>query len=104
MATREDPPVFAPRLVMRRVVSDFDCMPTGHGSCLEDGTSIAISQRDRRFQMPRTMRAAVIRAFGQPLTIEEVPIPTPGPGEVLVKSWRAASVTRTSTQRTATGP
>jgi len=35
--------------------------------------------------MPRTMRAAVVRAFGQPLTIEEVPIPTPGPGEVLVK-------------------
>ena len=35
--------------------------------------------------MPRTMRAAVVRAFGRPLTIEEVPIPTPGPGEVLVK-------------------
>ena len=35
--------------------------------------------------MPKTMRAAVVRAFGQPLTIEEVPIPTPGPGEVLVK-------------------
>jgi propanol-preferring alcohol dehydrogenase len=35
--------------------------------------------------MPRTMRAAVVRAFGQPLTIEEVPVPTPGPGEVLVK-------------------
>ena len=33
----------------------------------------------------RTMKAAVVRAFGQPLTIEEVPIPTPGPGEVLVK-------------------
>lgn len=35
--------------------------------------------------MLTTMRAAVVRAFGQPLTIEEVPIPTPGPGEVLVK-------------------
>jgi len=31
------------------------------------------------------MRAAVVRAFGQPLTIEEVPVPTPGLGEVLVK-------------------
>jgi propanol-preferring alcohol dehydrogenase len=31
------------------------------------------------------MRAAVVRAFGRPLAIEEVPIPTPGPGEVLVK-------------------
>src|ERR1700722_7966541 len=31
------------------------------------------------------MKAAVVRAFGSPLTIEEVPVPTPGPGEVLVK-------------------
>ena len=35
--------------------------------------------------MPQTMQAAVVRAFGQPLTIEEVPVPMPGPGEVLVK-------------------
>jgi alcohol dehydrogenase, propanol-preferring len=35
--------------------------------------------------MAITMRAAVVRAFGQPLAIEDVPIPTPGPGEVLVK-------------------
>jgi len=35
--------------------------------------------------MAKTMKAAVVRAFGLPLTIEEVPIPTPGPGEVLVK-------------------
>jgi propanol-preferring alcohol dehydrogenase len=35
--------------------------------------------------MPRTMKAAVVRAFGQPLVIEDVPIPTPGPGEVLVR-------------------
>jgi len=35
--------------------------------------------------MSRTMKAAVVRAFGQPLVIEDVPVPTPGPGEVLVK-------------------
>ncbi len=35
--------------------------------------------------MPSTMKAAVVRAFGQPLSIEEVPVPTPGPGEVLVR-------------------
>jgi propanol-preferring alcohol dehydrogenase len=35
--------------------------------------------------MATTMKAAVVRRFGDPLTIEEVPIPTPGPGEVLVK-------------------
>jgi propanol-preferring alcohol dehydrogenase len=35
--------------------------------------------------MAKTMRAAVVRAFREPLTIEERPIPTPGPGEVLVQ-------------------
>ena len=32
-----------------------------------------------------TMKAAVVREFGQPLSIEERPIPTPRPGELLVK-------------------
>jgi propanol-preferring alcohol dehydrogenase len=31
------------------------------------------------------MQAALVREFGKPLTIEEVAVPTPGPGEVLVK-------------------
>jgi propanol-preferring alcohol dehydrogenase len=31
------------------------------------------------------MHAAVVRRFGAPLVIEEVPVPTPGPGQVLVK-------------------
>lgn len=31
------------------------------------------------------MKAAVVHRFHQPLTIEEVPLPTPGPGQVLVK-------------------
>ena len=35
--------------------------------------------------MAKTMKAAVVHEFGQPLRIEEVPIPTPGPGEVLIK-------------------
>ncbi len=35
--------------------------------------------------MAKTMKAAVVRAFGKPLTIEELPVPSPGPGEVLVK-------------------
>src|ERR1700754_3519446 len=33
----------------------------------------------------KTMKAAVVREFGKPLTIEDVPIPTPGPGEILVR-------------------
>ncbi len=34
--------------------------------------------------MQRTMQAAVARRFGQPLAIEDVPIPAPGAGQVLV--------------------
>jgi propanol-preferring alcohol dehydrogenase len=33
----------------------------------------------------QSMKAAVVYSVGGPLTVEEVPIPTPGPGEVLVK-------------------
>ncbi|NII11206.1 alcohol dehydrogenase AdhP [Oleiagrimonas sp. C23AA] len=35
--------------------------------------------------MAKTMKAAVVHQFGKPLVIEQVPIPEPGPGEVLVK-------------------
>ncbi|WP_315779819.1 alcohol dehydrogenase AdhP [Bradyrhizobium sp. SZCCHNPS1003] len=33
----------------------------------------------------QTMKAAVVKAFGKPLVIEDVPIPAPGPGELLVR-------------------
>jgi alcohol dehydrogenase, propanol-preferring len=33
----------------------------------------------------RTMKAAVVEKFGEPLVVREVPIPTPGPGQVLVE-------------------
>lgn len=32
-----------------------------------------------------TMKAAVVHAFGKPLRIEEVAVPSPGPGEILVE-------------------
>jgi len=35
--------------------------------------------------MQKTMKAAVVREFGKPLVIEEVQVPTPGPGQILVK-------------------
>ena len=35
--------------------------------------------------IPKTMRAAVVEQFHQPLQIREVPVPSPGPGQVLVK-------------------
>ena len=44
--------------------------------------------------MQGTMKAAVVSSFGKPLAIEDVPIPTPGPGEVLVKV-RACGVCHT---------
>ncbi len=57
--------------------------------------------------MAVTMKAAVVHEFGAPLVIEDVPIPEPGPGQILVKleacggvphrlarqSWRVASQT-----------
>jgi alcohol dehydrogenase, propanol-preferring len=35
--------------------------------------------------MAKTMQAAVVEKFGQPLDIREFPIPAPGPGQALVK-------------------
>lgn len=50
---------------------------------LEQGPK-AQTERTRR-QIPKTMRAAVVESFRQPLQIREVPVPNPGPGQVLVK-------------------
>jgi len=35
--------------------------------------------------MGKMMKAAVVRAFGEPLRIEDAPVPTPGEGQILVK-------------------
>ena len=35
--------------------------------------------------MQGLMKAAIVHEFGKPLLIENVPIPVPGPGELLVK-------------------
>jgi propanol-preferring alcohol dehydrogenase len=36
--------------------------------------------------MPATMRAAVVETFGKPLVLRDLPVPTPGPGQILVKT------------------
>jgi alcohol dehydrogenase, propanol-preferring len=43
------------------------------------------SRRVEDKDMASTMKAAVVHEFGAPLVIEDVPVPTPGPGQVLVK-------------------
>jgi alcohol dehydrogenase, propanol-preferring len=35
--------------------------------------------------IPRSMQAAVVEKFGEPLVVKEVPVPTPGPGQALVE-------------------
>ncbi len=35
--------------------------------------------------IPRTMKAAVVQKFGEPLVVKEVPVPSPGPGQALVE-------------------
>src|SRR5579863_2620967 len=35
--------------------------------------------------IPKTMKAAVVESFGEPLAVREVPVPTPGPGQALVE-------------------
>src|SRR5215469_1844906 len=35
--------------------------------------------------IPKTMQAAVVEKFGEPLAVREVPVPEPGPGQALVE-------------------
>jgi propanol-preferring alcohol dehydrogenase len=35
--------------------------------------------------IPKTMKAAVVERFGEPLVVREVPVPQPGPGQALVE-------------------
>ena len=36
--------------------------------------------------MTRMMHAAVVEAFGKPLTLREWPVPVAGPGQIVVKT------------------
>ena len=45
--------------------------------CKEKEGSVAV--------MKEMMKAAVLKEFGKPLVIEEIPVPHPGPGEVLIE-------------------
>ena len=53
--------------------------------------------------MAKTMKAAVVHEFKKPLSIEEVPVPEVGPGQVWSRSRPRACATPTCTRPTATG-
>ncbi len=55
--------------------------------CIKASIAARSQYRGRKWRhsMATTMRAAVVRGFDQPLTIEDVPVPSPDRGEVLVK-------------------
>ncbi len=53
--------------------------------------------------MEKTMKAAVVRRFGEPLAIEEVATPRPGQGEILVRVAASGCATPTCTPPTAIG-
>lgn len=54
--------------------------------------------------MAKKMNAAVVEKFGEPLHIREVPIPNPGPGQVLVQVVASGSATPTFMPPMAIGP
>src|SRR6476646_9030670 len=43
------------------------------------------TSKKERAKMAKMMKAAVVRSLGQPLTIEEVPVPEAGPSRIVVK-------------------
>ena len=53
--------------------------------------------------IPKTMKAAVVEKFGEPLMVREVPVSAPGPGKPWWKSWPAECVTPTCTPPTVIG-
>src|SRR5271165_6604015 len=42
-------------------------------------------QKGKTMSNARTMKAAVVTKFGEPLVVREVPVPSPGPGQAQVE-------------------
>jgi hypothetical protein len=53
--------------------------------------------------IPKTMRAAVVEKFREPLVLREIPVPMPGPAQALVEMSQVVSATLTCTRLTAIG-
>eukprot|EP01133_Synstelium_polycarpum_P021687 gene21688-26058_t len=49
-------------------------------------TALRMTNFIRNNMIPTTMKAAVVEQLGQPLVLREVPVPVPGPGQILVRT------------------
>lgn len=70
-------------MALRRTAQTSCCLTPIKGEARAI-TSLGPEMQEEEQTMP-TMKAAVVKQFGKPLTIEDVPVPQPGPGEVLVR-------------------
>ena len=61
--------------------------PEGKGTTTNMQTILPAQETkiSRAVPIPKTMQAAVVEKFGQPLVVREVPVPGPGPGHALVE-------------------
>jgi propanol-preferring alcohol dehydrogenase len=50
-----------------------------------EGSRVSAGAENGGNDMNKTMKAAIIREFGKPLSIEQIPVPQPGEGQILVK-------------------
>ena len=67
--------------------------------------SLTVVEQDPTHPPTRSYRAAVVHAFGEPLTVEQVPVLGLNSLARCASMWRRpASATRTSTPLAATGP
>jgi len=48
--------------------------------------ALLVTTSTKKSPTPHKMHAAVVEQFGKPLTLQECDIPTPGPGQILVKT------------------
>src|SRR5277367_2221218 len=46
----------------------------------------SVQTREKTSSTPQKMHAAVVEQFGKPLKLQERDIPTPGPGQILVRT------------------
>jgi hypothetical protein len=90
VATPLPRPPIASRSVFSLVVPQITSLARPHRSS-SLRTFVSSSYSLKMTTIPKTMRAAVIRQPGGPdvLKVEEIPVPTPASGEVLIKIMAA---------------